>query len=107
MPGSLLSRYSPVPGRSVPVCCVTRYCSGESFRTASSLLVNFRIFFSLDMNGMSFEPIAPGGELRRLRHGAGCRELEFGTRSWDAATAIPYEKRRLRRGGAVWNAGMS
>src|SRR5262245_36167605 len=39
MPGSLLARYSPVPGRSVPFCCVTRYCSGESFRIASSLLV--------------------------------------------------------------------
>src|SRR5262245_57738007 len=59
MPGSLLSRYSPVPGRSVPFCCVTRYCSGESFRIASSLLVNFRISFSLDVYGMNVEPAPP------------------------------------------------
>src|SRR5262245_18688418 len=45
MPGSLLSRYSPVPGASVPFCCVTRYCSRESFRIASSFLLNFRICF--------------------------------------------------------------
>src|SRR6185503_10445423 len=29
MPGSSLSRYSPVPGASVAPCWVTRYCSGE------------------------------------------------------------------------------
>src|SRR5215475_11264521 len=45
MPGSLLSRYSPVPGTSVPLFCVTRYCSGESLRIASSFLLNFRICF--------------------------------------------------------------
>src|SRR5262249_53742106 len=46
MPGSLLSRYSPVPGASVPFCCVTRYCSGESLAMASGSWLNFRISFS-------------------------------------------------------------
>src|SRR5918999_291639 len=46
MPGSLLSRYSPVPGASVSFCCVTRYCSGESLETASGSLLNFLICFS-------------------------------------------------------------
>src|SRR5262245_34697505 len=76
MPGSLLSRYSPVPGRSVPFCCVTRYCSGESFRIASSLWVNFRISFSSDVYGMNVEPVelvGQGGELRSLRHEARSR----------------------------------
>src|SRR4051812_25913657 len=39
MPGSLLWRYSPVPGRSVPLSCVTRYCSGVSFAMACVDLV--------------------------------------------------------------------
>src|SRR5262245_34412398 len=43
MPGSSLCRYSPVPGCSVPVCCVTRYCSGDSPEIASVSLMNFRI----------------------------------------------------------------
>src|SRR5262245_17022910 len=46
MPGCLLSRYSPVPGVSVPFCCVTRYCSGESLEMASGSLLNFLISFS-------------------------------------------------------------
>src|SRR5262245_12342400 len=46
MPGSLLSRYSPVPGVSVPSCCVTRYCSGESLAMASWSLLNSFISFS-------------------------------------------------------------
>src|SRR5215470_11445901 len=46
MPGSLLSRYSPLPGASVPFCCVTRYCSGESLEMASGSLVKFLISFS-------------------------------------------------------------
>src|SRR5262245_35937571 len=46
MPGSLLSRYSPLPGASVPFCCVTRYCSGESLEMASGSLLNFLISFS-------------------------------------------------------------
>src|SRR5450432_1724771 len=42
MPGSLLAKCSPVPGRSVPFCCVTRYCSWDSFEMASgSLLYGF------------------------------------------------------------------
>src|SRR5687768_14082259 len=60
MPGSLLSRYAPVPARSVPFCCVTRYCSGESSWIASSLLVNFRIFSSSEMNEMN-RAIVMGG----------------------------------------------
>src|SRR5262245_26583260 len=46
MPGCLLSRYSPVPAVSVPFCCVTRYCSGESLEMASGSLLNFLISFS-------------------------------------------------------------
>src|SRR5262245_591071 len=46
MPGCLLSRYSPVPGVSVPFCCVTRYCSGESLEMASGSLLKFFISFS-------------------------------------------------------------
>src|SRR5258706_7794931 len=38
MPGSLFSRYSPVPGRSVPLSWVTRYCSGDSREIASGVL---------------------------------------------------------------------
>src|ERR1700741_5126692 len=43
MPGSLLCRYSPVPGYSVSLCCVTRYCSADSFAIASGSLLNFRM----------------------------------------------------------------
>src|ERR671910_597534 len=39
MPGSLLSRYSPVPGRSVPLRWVTRNCSGDSPAIASSVFL--------------------------------------------------------------------
>src|SRR5215475_5366876 len=46
MPGSLLSRYSPVPGVSVPFCCVTRSCSGESLEMASGSLLHVLIAFS-------------------------------------------------------------
>src|SRR5262249_427058 len=46
MPGCLLSRYSPIPGVSVPFCCVMRYCSGESLEMASGSLLNFLISFS-------------------------------------------------------------
>src|SRR5262245_15506986 len=48
MPGSLLSRYSPLPGNSVPFCWVTRYCSGESIAIASGSLLNVLISFSLN-----------------------------------------------------------
>src|SRR5258706_10299479 len=46
IPGLSLSRYAPVPGASVPLFCVTRYCSGGGFRGASSLLLNSRIGLS-------------------------------------------------------------
>src|SRR5712672_2656175 len=46
MPGSLLSRYSPLPEDSVPLCWVTRYCSGESLETASGFFGNVGIRFS-------------------------------------------------------------
>src|SRR5262245_23185187 len=46
MPGCLLSRYSPVPGVSVPFCCVTRYCSGECLEMASGSWLNFLLSFS-------------------------------------------------------------
>src|SRR5258707_1203514 len=39
MPGSLLYRYSPVPGASVPPFWVTCRCCGESFATAAGSLV--------------------------------------------------------------------
>src|SRR6056297_1355749 len=35
MPGSLLERYLPVPGRSVPFSCVTQNCSGSRAAMAS------------------------------------------------------------------------
>src|SRR3970040_648268 len=38
MPGCLLSRYSPLPGRSVPLSWVTRYCSGVSWAMAAGSL---------------------------------------------------------------------
>src|SRR3546814_4709196 len=41
MPGSLLSLYSPVKGRSVPFSWVTWYCAGVSFRTAASVFAYF------------------------------------------------------------------
>ena len=44
MPGSLLSQYSFSNGRSVPSCCVTRYCSGVSSDTASGFLLYVFIF---------------------------------------------------------------
>src|SRR6476660_5347410 len=37
MPGSLLFRYSPLPGGSVPLFWVTRYCSGDRPEMASVL----------------------------------------------------------------------
>src|SRR5690606_17491627 len=43
IPGSLLSRYSPVPGGSVPLCWVTRYCSGVSRAMASGFLLYWRM----------------------------------------------------------------
>src|SRR5262245_41198607 len=46
MPGCLLPTYSPVPGVSVPFCCVTRYCSGESLEMASGSLLKLLISFS-------------------------------------------------------------
>src|SRR5438445_12460359 len=39
MPGSWLSQYSPVNGRSVPFFCVTWYCSGDSAPTAAGFLL--------------------------------------------------------------------
>src|ERR1700694_515326 len=39
MPGCLLSQYSPVNGRSVPLRCVTWYCSGDSAFTAAGFLL--------------------------------------------------------------------
>ena len=39
MPGSWLSQYSPVNGRSVPFFCVTWYCSGDSASTAAGFLL--------------------------------------------------------------------
>src|SRR4029450_7194792 len=50
MPGSLLFRYSPVPGASVAFCCVTRYCSGDSREMASGSLLNSPIVFHLLSN---------------------------------------------------------
>src|SRR5918999_3535781 len=47
MPGSSLCRYSPVPGASVALCCVTRYCCGDNFAIASASLLNFRIVLLL------------------------------------------------------------
>src|SRR4029079_12702623 len=47
IPGSLLLRYSPFPGNSVPFCCVTRYCSGESLAIAAGFLSYVVIFFLL------------------------------------------------------------
>src|SRR5690606_29460104 len=43
MPGSLLCRCSPVPGRSVAFSWVTLYCSGVSFAMASGSLRYFGI----------------------------------------------------------------
>src|SRR5688572_14572277 len=40
MPGSLLCRSAPVPGISVPHCCVTRCCSGVSLAIAAGSLAN-------------------------------------------------------------------
>src|SRR6476660_2576726 len=39
MPGSWLSQYSPVNGRSVPFFCVTLYCSGDRASTAAGFLL--------------------------------------------------------------------
>src|SRR5688572_1614064 len=43
MPGSLLFSSGPVPGYSVPLCCVTRYCSGVSRASASSVFAYFAL----------------------------------------------------------------
>src|SRR5260221_4025051 len=48
MPGSLLYRYSPVPGSSVAACCVTRYCSrGRAEMALGSFQYVGIFFFSL------------------------------------------------------------
>src|SRR4029078_4981061 len=47
MPCCLLLIYSPLPGNSVPFCCVTRYCSGESLAIAAGFLSYVGIFFLL------------------------------------------------------------
>src|SRR5215510_7686819 len=67
MPGCLLSRYSPVPGVSVPFCCVTRYCSGESLGMASGSLLNFLISFSSCRTCMEGTPRVRAGPTQLSR----------------------------------------
>src|SRR4051812_11598171 len=67
MPGSSLSRYSPVPGGSVPLCWVTRYCSGESLETASGSFGNIGIrFSSFKLHGSGGLALAGRGRGERL-----------------------------------------
>src|SRR5262249_39625016 len=66
MPGCFLSRYSPVPGVSVPFCCVTRYCSGESLEMASGSLLNFLISFSSSQTCMEGTPRVRAAHLAQV-----------------------------------------
>src|SRR6056297_840463 len=50
MPGFRWSSYSPVKGRSVPDCWVTRYCSGVSRAMASSVLAYFMMLPGLSVS---------------------------------------------------------
>src|SRR3954469_9566517 len=65
MPGSFLSRYSPVPGRSVAPSCVTRYCSGERFAIASASLVHLFMGLLLLLAAAERQRISAGAQLRQ------------------------------------------